>query len=40
MILWFFEDIPEFKPVAGFETGFNVVRVNENFITSGRSLKR
>ena len=31
MILWFFEDIPEFKPVPGFETGFNVVSGESEF---------
>jgi uncharacterized protein YndB with AHSA1/START domain len=29
---WFFENIPSFQPVAGFETEFNVVSGERNFL--------
>jgi uncharacterized protein YndB with AHSA1/START domain len=32
MKLWFFENIPNFKPEVGFQTSFKVVSENRNFI--------
>jgi len=32
MKLWYFENIPDFKPVVGFKTEFNVTSEDRNFL--------